>query len=162
MKKVILFSVAILFAVLVNAQTKTYYLQNVSANFSTQSKGKIFTCVDTVQHKDFACQLSKQVDSVSACPEYTAFLSMCKTISEYDTICAYVCQHDPKQSFTNHKRIIVRKNNTTQKIFNVDALTSAQQATYNAFIAKVITLLKTPIAVQDKASKPIKANKTKK
>lgn len=115
-----------------NSQT---ILQNVISEF----KGTVSICVDTTVHEDYSCQITQSIDSIAVCPEYNAFITLCKQLSGSNTITSFVLQCTSKQSFTPYQRIIVRSGMVNQWIYNIEMLTTAQQKVYNDFINKVKT-----------------------
>ncbi len=130
MKKLIL--IPFLFLAIVG-RGQNIILQNVVSEF----KGSVSICADTTEHEDYGCQILQTIDSIAVCPEYTAFVSLCNTLTGHTTT-SFVCQLTEKQTFdpTNPQRIIIRYKDA-QKIVNYDTLTITQKVIYNNFINKV-------------------------
>lgn len=105
-------------------------IQNVITVFD----GKVTSCVDTIEHSDYNCQINAKIDSIDVCPEYDAFITMCKQLDDDGTIARILCQNTVKQTFEPEypQRIFV-----DSKMFRVANLTTAQQKIYNDFINKV-------------------------
>jgi hypothetical protein len=134
MKKLILISL-----MLIGLQASSQVIiQNVVSEF----KGTISVCADTIQHEDYTCQISHEIDSVEVSPEYMLFVNMLNELSGHVTT-SFVCQVDAKQLFYLEpaNRIIVRWSDNDQDIYRYATLTTAQQKIYNDFIAKVKTQL---------------------
>ena len=133
MKKLIL--IPILFLALYTNAQKIY--QNITSDL----KGKIVCCVDTLEHSDYACQEVKEIDSVSVGIEYIKFLTMCNDITNHTTT-NFVIQLTPKQLFNleTPPRIIIRWNDEEQRIVRYSELSEAGKKVFNDFIYKVKSL----------------------
>ena len=132
MKKLIL--IPILFvALLSNAQ--------IYQNITSDLKGKIVCCVDTLEHSDYSCQQVKEIDSVSVGVEYIKFLNMCNDITNYETK-SFVIQLTPKQLFNigTPPRIIIRLSDEEQLIVKYSELSEAGKKVFNDFMYKVKSL----------------------
>ena len=131
MKKLIL--IPFLFLAIIG-RGQNIILQNVVSEFNS----KISICADTIQHEDYTCQISQEIDSVEVSPEYVLFVDMCNELSGHVTT-SFVCQVDAKQLFYLEpaNRIIVRWSDNEQDIYRYATLTTAQQKIYNDFITKV-------------------------
>lgn len=132
MKKLIL--IPILFVALIsNAQ--------IYQNITSDLNGKIFCCVDTLEHSDYACQQVKEIDSASVGIEYIMFLTMCNDITTHDTK-SFIIQLTPKQLFNleTPPRIIIRWGDEEQRIVKYSELSEAGKKVFNDFIYKVKSL----------------------
>jgi hypothetical protein len=133
MKKLIL--IPILFVALYTNAQKIY--QNITSDL----KGKIVCCVDTIEHSDYSCQQVKELDSVSVGIEYIKFLDMCNDITNYETK-SFIIQLTPKQLFNlgTPPRIIIHWNEEEQRIVRYSELSETGKKVFNDFIYKVKSL----------------------
>jgi hypothetical protein len=109
-------------------------LQNVVSEFN----GTVNICADTIEHEDYTCQISEEIDSIALCPEYTAFVKMCNSLTGNITT-SFVCQLTVKQTLPPFicARIIIRyKEQPLQSIIYYDDMSLVNKAKFNDFVNK--------------------------